>query len=84
MTINTTFAVQMLPVDLQHTPADYAEAVEMLKRAKSHVLLMVEVRDALFNLAPRFRERDCFGDRQADCGCTACKLKRAIEELETL
>lgn len=44
--------------------------------------LLKEARDALFNLAPKFKERDCFGDRQKDCACTACKLKRAIAVLE--
>lgn len=72
----------MLPIDLDHVPADYAEAVEMLKRAKAHIELLKEVRDALFNLAPRFRERGCFGNSQFDCLCTACKLRRAIAELE--
>ena len=42
--------------------------------------LLKEVREALFNLAPKFKERDCFGDKQKDCNCTACKLKRATAD----
>lgn len=39
-----------------------------------------EALEALFNLAPRFREAGCFTPNHEEdiCPCTACKLKAAI------
>lgn len=48
----------------------------------NNIALLKEAREALFNMAPRFKERGCFGDRQTNCVCTACNLKRAILEWE--
>lgn len=40
--------------------------------------LLSEALDAMLNLAPAIRrERSgCFGNRQFDCMCTACKIRR--------
>lgn len=44
--------------------------------------LLKEAREALFAMKPSAGVRGCFVDGQTDCVCTACKLKRAIVELE--
>ena len=59
--------------------AGFAEA-----KCTSAIDLLKEAREAIFNMKPSARARGCFVDGQADCVCTACKLKRAIAELEDL
>jgi len=39
--------------------------------------------EALFNLAPKFREKGCFDSQTDPCVCTACTLKAAIKKAET-
>ena len=48
------------------------------------VELLIEARESMLNLAPYYRrERDgCFGERQADCACTTCKIVRLISQLQ--
>ena len=60
----------------------------MLRKAitdEQAVSLLRECLTALRNLAPRSvaeRQRLCFGDipRKEDCGCTACKIIRALNQ----
>ena len=42
--------------------------------------ILEEALEAMLNLAPRVRKErgGCFGNQQADCGCTACKIRRFL------
>lgn len=44
------------------------------------VALFEEAVEAILNLAPAIRKErgGCFGSRQADCGCTVCKVRRYL------
>jgi hypothetical protein len=57
----------------------YIEFLEM--RISQMKDLLIESREALFNLAPLYRERNCFNHNEADCSCTACKIKLMLSKL---
>ncbi len=51
----------------------------MDKNATMYALLE-EALEAMFNLAPRFREAQCFNGK--NCGyCTACKIKNTLARI---
>ena len=85
---------RMLPPKGKFTHGETLEKIDMHPEnlANAHLIAAApdlleackEALEALFNLAPRYRKKGCFGNgaQEDDCICTACILKRAIAKVE--